>query len=75
LNDLVRGQGRDTAYKQLSNGFSVAARERMALSHEVSRGDEPDLSRAPAPMRNRDSAQKLELERQLGGCAAVASCR
>jgi len=62
-NDLVRGQGRDAGHEQLRNGFAVAARERMALNHAVSHGDEQDVSRAAAPMRNRDSVQKLELER------------
>ena len=62
-NDLVLGQGRDAAYEQLRSGFAVAARERMAVNHGVSHGDEPDLSLAPASMRNRESVQKLELER------------
>jgi phage/plasmid primase-like uncharacterized protein len=62
-NDLVRGQGRDAAQQQVRDAFAVAARERMALDHALGHGDKPDLSSASMSMRNRDSVQKLELER------------
>ncbi len=62
-NDLVRGQGPDVARQQLRNGFAVAERERMALNYAVSRDEDLDRSHATGPMRDRDIAQRLELER------------
>lgn len=62
-NDVVRGQGSDAARQQLRDGFAIAARERMALTHAVSDEAAPDRSRAPTSMRDRDSVQTNELER------------
>jgi putative DNA primase/helicase len=62
-NDLARGQGRDAARQQLRNGFAVTERERMALDYAVSDDEDPVRSHASGSMSNRDSAQKLELER------------
>jgi hypothetical protein len=62
-NDLVRGEGRDAARQQLRNGFAVAERERMALNYAASHDEDLDRSHASASTGNRDSAQKLELER------------
>ncbi len=62
-NDLVRGQGRDAASRQLRNGFAVAARERMVLNVAVRHDRELDLSLASASMGNSDSMPELELDR------------
>ena len=62
-NDLVRAQGSNATRQQLRAGVAVAARERTVSNHVVTDRHAADLSHTSESTRNRDSAEKLELER------------
>jgi phage/plasmid primase-like uncharacterized protein len=64
-NDLVRGQGRETARQQFMGAIAIAEREQIVQGYTATPGAEQDrdLSRASVPALGHDRTPEVELER------------